>query len=431
MSENIELSYIWDHTIIKILNHDIQSEIGNMIKEWVVFNKLEDFNSLLDYTNGDFTTTGKLCYINENGEKLYGKLMKEFYNLRWYIQHLVDLHEYQYGDNEWTNPLHESNWTYQTNKTFMKYVNFTLKEMTPEQMKMNPIKPIIKVKTNEELDTEEGESNTDEQESTISNKEEEEYSTFSDMSKQDSESDINVDDTQDEQNTHTPETLQIYNIYNTTMHDKDNSIHDEYDTSENENITEIETFEQYGEKIHETEESIPTETSQVLTVFNKEIHHEDDSSDDKSVIEIESPQENGEQENGKQDKLLTTTFQIEIENRKVDGLITYSNEQQIFKFKVNSWGVNIEFTLYELKCTINAILQHMGFYHTTENPCVMMRVNHKTKSCECIILHQDELYIASSILQEILHIVKEKYNIKKCIQMIIKDLIFLIIQEEQ
>ena len=28
--------------------------------------------------------------------------------------------------------------------------------MTPEQMKMNPIKPIIKVKTNEELDTEEG-----------------------------------------------------------------------------------------------------------------------------------------------------------------------------------------------------------------------------------------------------------------------------------
>ena len=78
----------------------------------------------------------------------------------------------------------------------MKYVNFTLKEMTPEQMKMNPIKPSIKVKTNEELDIEEGESNTDEQESTISNKEDKEYSTFSDMSKQDSESDINVDDTQ-------------------------------------------------------------------------------------------------------------------------------------------------------------------------------------------------------------------------------------------
>ena len=62
---------------------------------------------------------------------------------------------------------------------------------------------------------------------------------------------------------------------------------------------------------------------------------------------------------------------MEIENRKVEGPITYSTVQQIFKFKVNSgnnqklWGVNIEFTL---KWTIDAILQHMGFYHTTENP---------------------------------------------------------------
>ena len=73
---------------------------------------------------------------------------------------------------------------------------------------------------------------------------------------------------------------------------------------------------------------------------------------------------------------------------------------------------NIEFTLYELKCTIDAILQHMGLYHTTENLCVMMRVNHKTKSCECIIIHQDELYIASITIQEIIHIVKDKYKIE-------------------
>ena len=81
------------------------------------------------------------------------------------------------------------------------------------------------------FDTEEGESNTDEQESTKSNEEEEEfttseemtedeYSTFSDMSKQDSESDINVDDTQYQENPRTPE-LQIHNIYNTTMHNND------------------------------------------------------------------------------------------------------------------------------------------------------------------------------------------------------------------
>ena len=289
-----------------------------MTKEWVVFNKLEDFNSLLKYTDDDFTPTGNLCYINKNGEKLYRKLMKEFYNLRWFIQHLVDEYEYQYGDNQWTNPLHESNWTYRTNKQFMKYVNFTLKEMTPEQMKMNPIKPIIKGNTNEELDTEEGESTKVQEEFTTSEElTQDEYSTSSDMSKQDSESDINVDETQHQENSYTAKTLQN----NTTIHDNDDLIHDENNTSKNENIIEIETYEHYGEKIHETEESIPTETSQVLTVFNKAIHHEDDSSDDKSVIEIEPPQENGEQENGKQDKLLTTTFQIEIENRKVEGLI--------------------------------------------------------------------------------------------------------------
>ena len=90
--------------------------------------------------------------------------MKEFYNLRWVIQHLIDENEYQYDDNEWTNPLSESNWRYQTNQTLMKYVNFILKEMTPEQMKQNP----ITVHPNQKLDTEEGESNTNEQESTIS-----------------------------------------------------------------------------------------------------------------------------------------------------------------------------------------------------------------------------------------------------------------------
>ena len=148
------------------------------------------------------------------------------------------------------------------------------------------------------------------------------------------------------------------------MHDKDDSICDECDISEDQNITEIETFERYGQKMHEIEESKSTETSQVLTVFNKAIHHEDDSSDDKSVIEIEAPKEDGGQEIGQQYKLLTTKFQIKIENRKVEGLITYSTDQQIFKFKVNSgnnqelWGANTDFSSYELKWTIDAIWQH-------------------------------------------------------------------------
>ena len=192
--------------------------------------------------------------------------------------------------------------------------------MTPEQLKQKTVEEIFK-NQHEKVDTDEGESTKIEVEEEFTTSEEltEEYSTFSDMSKQDSESDINVHDIQDEQNPQIPETLQIHNTYNTTMHDKDDLIHDEYDTSEDKNINEIETFEHYGEKIHETEESIPTETSQVLTVFNKAIHHEDDSSDDKSVIEIEPSKGNGEQEIGKQDKLLTTKFQIGIENRNLKG----------------------------------------------------------------------------------------------------------------
>ena len=351
MQETIHLSDLWEHTITKIFKHDPESELDIMIRQWVIYNKLEDFNSLLKYTDEDLIPHGhgKLSFYKENGgsavKMMSPRPLQELINLRWYIQHLIHESGYLYDDDDESNyPLSEDKWMLQIHGKFMKYVFYTLHRMTPEQMKMNPIKPTIKVKTKEELDTEEGESNTNEQESTISIKEEDEYSTFSDISEQDSEFDINVDDNQDEQNPQTPEIFQS----NITMHGKDDLIHDEYDTSEDENKTDIETYEDFGEKIHETEESISTETSQVLTVFNKAIHHEDDSSDDKSVIEIEPPQENGEQENGKQDKLLTTTFQIEIENRKVEGLITCSTDQQIFKFKVNSWGVNIEFTLYEL-----------------------------------------------------------------------------------
>ena len=398
MTESIHLSDLWEHTITKIFKHDPESELGLMFKQWIIFNKFENFNSILNYPIDDFTPSGNLCYMNEHGVILPYTPMKKIFTLRWYIQHLMDESE-----DEDQNPLSEENWMKQNSCKFMKYVIHHRHPMTPEQLKQKPFEENFK-NQHEKVDTNEGESTKVEEEFTTSEElTKDEYSTFSDMSKQDSESDVNVDETQHQENSYTPETLKN----NTTIHDKNDLIHDEYDTSENENTIEIETIEDYGEKIHETEKSIPVETSQVLTVFNKTIHHEDDSSDDKSVIEIEP-----EQENGKQNKLLTTTVQIEIENRKVEGLITHSTDQQIFKLKVFSWGVNIEFTLYELKCTIHAILQHVGFYHTTENPCVMMRAKHNTKSCECIIIHQDELYIASSTLQEILHIVKGKYKIK-------------------
>ena len=208
------------------------------------------------------------------------------------------------SEDEAQNPFSEEDWMKQNNCKIIKYVIRNRHPMTPEQLKQHTLDQIFK-NPHEKVDTDEGESIEVEEIST----------TLSDMSKQDSESDINVDDTQDEQNPHTPEILQFHNTYNTTMHDKDISTHDEYDTSEEEVITEIETFQHYGEKIHETEESKPTETSQVLMVFNKAMYHEHDSSDDKSVIEIEPPKEYGEQEIGKQDK----NSKLRLKTKKLKG----------------------------------------------------------------------------------------------------------------
>ena len=256
MRETIHLSDLWEHTITKIFKHGPESELDIMLRQWVIYNKLEDFNSLFNCTDEDLIPrgVGNLSFYKENGGYVVKMKsptpLQELIDLRWYIQHLIHESGYLYDDDESNYPLSEDKWMLQIHGKFMKYVFYTLHRMTPEQMKMNPIKPIMKVKTNEELDTEEGESNTNEQESIISIKEEDEYSTFSDISEQDSESDINVDDTQDEHNSQTPENLQIHNINNTTMHDKDDLIHDEYDTSEHENKTETETYEYFGEKIH-------------------------------------------------------------------------------------------------------------------------------------------------------------------------------------
>ena len=52
------------------------------IKEWVVFNKLEDFHSLLKYTDDDFTPSGDVCHSNDNREKLHQTTMQELYNLK-------------------------------------------------------------------------------------------------------------------------------------------------------------------------------------------------------------------------------------------------------------------------------------------------------------------------------------------------------------
>ena len=58
----------------------------------------------------------------------------------------------------------------------------------------------------------------------------------------------------------------------------------------------------------------------------------------------------------------------------------------------------------------------MGFHVTTENPNVMMRENHKTKSSEYIIICQDDLYIACTTPEGILNMLKDKYKINIYLQ---------------
>ena len=75
-----------------------------MLKQWIEFNKLENFNSIMNYTIDDFTPSGNLSYMNHHGEILHFTTLKEVFNLRCYIQHLMDETE-----DEDENPLNYEN----------------------------------------------------------------------------------------------------------------------------------------------------------------------------------------------------------------------------------------------------------------------------------------------------------------------------------
>ena len=138
--------------------------------------------------------------------------MKEVFNLRWYIQHLMDEDE-----DEDENPLNHENWMKQTKWKFIKYVIHPKHSMSPEQLKQKPFEEIFKIQ-HEKLDTEKGESNEEENKST----------TSSEKSEQDSESDTS---TKDEQETNTTETLQVHHGMNETItHDEENPSQAEDDT---------------------------------------------------------------------------------------------------------------------------------------------------------------------------------------------------------
>ena len=81
--------------------------------------------------------------------------------------------------------------------------------MTPEQMKKNPIKPIIKVNPTQKLDTDEGESIKDEEESTTSTE-------LSEASTADTPTEASED-------SKPIETSQVPTVSITSKHDQDSS----------------------------------------------------------------------------------------------------------------------------------------------------------------------------------------------------------------
>ena len=120
MSKINHLCDLWEHTKVNVFKHDSKSELGLMLKEWIKFNKMENFNSLLNYTIDEFTSAGNLSYINENGDILHQTPKHEVFNLRWYVQHLMDKSE-----DEAENPLSHENLMKQTNWKFIKFVFIT------------------------------------------------------------------------------------------------------------------------------------------------------------------------------------------------------------------------------------------------------------------------------------------------------------------
>ena len=195
MTDINHLCELWEYTIAKAFKHDSKCQLGLMLKQWIIFNKLENFNSILNYTIDDFTPSGNLSYINQHGEILHHTPLSEVFNLRCYVQHLMD-----HSEDETQNPLSEQNWMKQNNWKFIKYFIHHTHSMTQEQLKQKPFEIFFK-NQHEKVDTEEGESNEEEEKST----------TSSEMSEQDSESDIT---TADEQETITTETYEVHNVLN-------------------------------------------------------------------------------------------------------------------------------------------------------------------------------------------------------------------------
>ena len=109
MEETIHLCDLWEHTITKVFKFDAKYKVDQLIRQWVIYNTLEDFNSLLHCTDEGFKPygSGNPSYYKENDDSV-AKMMSTtplqmLENLRWYIQHLIHESGYLYDDDGYSN----------------------------------------------------------------------------------------------------------------------------------------------------------------------------------------------------------------------------------------------------------------------------------------------------------------------------------------
>ena len=77
--------------------------------------------------------------MNQHGDILHLTPLREVFNLRCYIQQLMDQSE-----DEIQNLLSDENWMKQNNWKFIKYLIHHRHPMTPEQLKQKPFEEIFK-----------------------------------------------------------------------------------------------------------------------------------------------------------------------------------------------------------------------------------------------------------------------------------------------
>ena len=119
-----------------------------------------------------------------------------------------------------------------------------------------------------------------------STKDEEEFTTSQELKEEYSTSDIHTETTEESKPT---ETSQVPTVFNKTTHDKVDSSEENSDT--------ISDDTEGSKCTEDEEESEAIETQQVHNVLNKTTHDEKHTSDQNCVTEIETSARNGEQNN--------------------------------------------------------------------------------------------------------------------------------------